>query len=204
MPQLLIDTDVFCKLTVCGMLPDAIGLLNVDISDCARLAPLPYMLQRGRLRKLYGDQASDAMIPIAEQITIVTQPSVAWLDKLALNQAIDVGEAQLFATAAESGIMVITGDKRALRALKSISDFPAALKGRIIVFEALLIALCDKYGPDIIRTKLQPLIPSENMVKSCFSLGNNDPQNCLLSYYSNLVAELDPLVLWNPRSGANP
>ena len=204
MPQLLIDTDVFCKLTVSGILPETIGLFNVGTSECARLAALRYMLQRGRLRRLYGDQASDEMIPIAEQIPIVTQPSITWLDKLARNKAIDVGEAQLFASAAETGILVITGDKRALRALKSIADFPPALSSRIIIFEALLIALCDKYGPDVIRRKIQPLITSDNMVKSCFSPGNNDPLNCLLSYFRNLEAELDPLVLWNPRLGANP
>src|SRR5579859_5004177 len=174
MPQLLIDTDAFCKLTVCGILSEAIGLFDVGTSDCARLAALPYMLQRGRLRRLYGNQASDAMIPIARQIPIVAQPSIAWLDKLAQNQAIDVGEAQLFASAAETGILVITGDKRALRALKSIADFPTALTGRIIVFEALLLALCHKYGMDFIRTKIQPLIASENMVRSCFSPGNKD------------------------------
>jgi len=182
MPQLLIDTDVFCKLTVCGLLSDAIGLLNAGISDCARLPALQHMLRKGKLRKLYGDQAADSMIPVAEQIANIPAPNTAWLNKLVQIQAIDPGEAQLFASAAESGLLVLTGDKRSLQALKSVADFPAAL----------------------VRAKIQPLVTAENMVKSCFSAGNNDPQDCLLSYYRSLVAELAPLVLWNPRPGANP
>ena len=204
MPQLLIDTDVFCKLTVCGLLSDAIGLLNAGISDCARLPALQHMLRKGKLRKLYGDQAADSMIPVAEQIANIPAPNTVWLNKLVQIQAIDPGEAQLFASAAESGLLVLTGDKRSLQALKSVADFPAALTGRIVVFEAILLALCDQLGPEVVRAKIQPLVTAENMVKSCFSAGNNDPQDCLLSYYRSLVAELAPLVLWNPRPGANP
>jgi hypothetical protein len=49
--RVLLDTDAFCKLAVAEVLHDTLGLLGAEPGDCGRLAALPYMLQRGGLRK---------------------------------------------------------------------------------------------------------------------------------------------------------
>ncbi len=199
--RLLIDTDVFCKLAVSGTLEDAVALLGANLSDCGRLPALPYQLRRGGLRKRLGAEACDSVIPVAEAVPIVVQASDVWLDRLTPIEAIDPGEAQIFAAAAETGLLVMTGDNRALRALKDVPGFAEALTGRIVVFEAVLLALCESVGPEELRHRLQPAAESDRMIQVCCSKGNPDPGGAFLSYYRSLKAELDPLVLWNPRWG---
>ena len=58
----MIDTDAFCKLGTADLLTDAIGVLGVDIGECGRLAALPYMLRRGRLRRAFGDDNSHGWV----------------------------------------------------------------------------------------------------------------------------------------------
>ena len=197
----MVDTDAFCKLAVSGLFHDAVGLLGAGLTECGRLPALPYMLRKGRLRKAYGPTGCDEMIPVALSMPIVDQRINRWLDKLTPIQAIDTGEARLFAASAETGLMVMTGDKRALRALKNVANFADALAGRIVVLEAILVALCDRLGPEDVRRRAQVLAGSDRMVQICFSAGNPDPRDALLSYYEDLKDELDPLVLWDPQPG---
>ena len=200
--RLLIDTDAFCKLAVVGLLADAVELLGADLTtECGRLPALPHMLRRGKLRKHMGDEACDLLVPVAESVPVIGSASSTWLDKLTPIEAIDPGEAQLFAVAAEAGLVVVTGDRRALRALKAVAGFGRALAGRIVVMEAILIALCDSLGAAEVHRRVVPLASRDKMVQVCFSAGTAEPQVALLSYYRATVAELDPLVLWNPRAG---
>ena len=97
--RLLIDTDAFCKLAVGGLLHDALNLLSVDLIECGRLPALPYMLRKGRLRRLFGEDLCDKLIPLAESIPVADQPSNSWLDKLIDIHTIDPGEAQIMAAA---------------------------------------------------------------------------------------------------------
>jgi hypothetical protein len=201
--RLLVDTDAFCKLAVCGLLKDAVRLLGTSLPECGRLPALPHMLRSGRLRKKYGDEDCELMLPVAKNISPIPKPEDAWLEKLVPIEAIDPGEAQLFAAAAQFEIMAMTGDKRALAALKDVAGFPAALEGRIVGLEAILIALCNHFGTDKIRHHLQPLTGNDQMIKICFSNPKSDSLECLRSYFENLVCEVAPLVLWDPCSGGS-
>ncbi len=93
----------------------------------------------------------------------------------------------------------MSGDKRALKALKSIGDFTPALEKRVVVMEAVLLALCDSIGQEEMRRRVAPLGFVDRMVDVCFSSGNPDPSTALLSYFRALEGELAPLRLWNPR-----
>lgn len=200
--KLLLDTDAFCKLSLCGVLHDAAHLLGADLPECGRLPALPYMLRRGRLRKIYGPEISDTLMKVATELPLVPQPNEIWLDKLTPVQAIDPGEAQIFAAAAERGLLVVSGDKRALRALREVEGYAAALAGRIVVLEAILLALSNHLGSEEVRQRVQPLLERDKVIRMSFSIGSPDPQEALLSYYRGLAADLDPLQLWAPFPGA--
>ncbi len=200
--RLLIDTDAFCKLGVGSLLVDAVGLLGADLRGCGRLPALPHMLRRGKVPKLFGVEACEALVPIAESMPVIEPASDVWLDKLTSVQGIDPGEAQMFASAAERSLIVITGDKRALRSLRSIPSFADALAGRIVVLDALLIALCDHLGVEELRRRIPALAAADKTAKVCFSVGNADPRGALLSYHGSLIVELDPLQLWAPCPGS--
>ena len=199
--QLLFDSDAFVKLGVCGLLDEATRLLGVDLRQCGRLPALPHMLRRGRLRRVYGAEACDELIPIAKAMPDLPPTGDTWLEKLRPVDAIDPGEAQIFAAAAQEGLTVVSGDKRALRALKDLTEFVDPLSGRVVVFEALLLALCDRYGYRKIQRRVTRLAESDTMVRICFPTTNTDPVEALISYYRDIVSELDPLVLWDPRGG---
>lgn len=166
-----------------------------------QVACVVYMLRKGRLRKLYGAQACDALIPVADTMPVIPQPSSTWLNKLTPLDAIDPGEAQIFAIAAESGLIVVSNDKRALRCLTDVEGFPEALAGRIVVLEAVLVVLCRQLGDDEVRRRMAPLVASDTVVKVCFSHDNPHPREALLSYHRMLATEVEPLMLWDPQAG---
>lgn len=199
--RLLVDTDVFCKLGVANLFDDAVSALGFQRSDCGRLPALPYMLRRGPIPKLYGAAPCAALIPTAESIASFPTPDASWLDRLAKCQDVDPGEAQLFALAAQKSLIALSGDKRALRALKDADGLPAALSGRIVVFEALLLLLCEHFDAATLRNRLVPLVDKDIMVRICFSDDSADPRDGLRSYYSKLSDEVAPLMLWDPQQG---
>lgn len=199
--RLLIDTDIFCKLGLGGLLDDAISLLGVRIEECGRLHALPHMLRRGKLPRVYGVEACSQLLPIAERMVAVPDPDSTWLDRLTASNSIDPGEAILFASAAQHSLTIATGDKRALRELRGIDGYADALSGRIIVLEAILLSLCRRLGNKAVRRRLKSLSNVDKVLMVCFSDGNSNPIEALDSYYRNLVVELAPLRLWEPQQG---
>ena len=198
--KLLFDTDAFCKLGIAGLLADAAGVFGADLSDCGRLAALPYMLRRGRLLRRYGRDACSALIPLAEKMPVCPQPHDSSVEPFALNEAIDPGEVQLFSAAAEFDLMVISGDKRAIRALKHVTAVRAALAGRIVVLEGILLTLCEQLGPEGLRRRVAPLSAHDTAIAVCFSPGSSDSRDALRSYYESVVAGVHPFLLWNPEA----
>lgn len=198
---LLVDTDAFCKLGLAGLLNDAAGLFTAQLRECGRLPALPYMLRRGSLPRSYGEAACRALVPLAVGMTAVSATSGPWLERLSPIPDIDPGEAILFSTAAETGLPIITGDLRALGAVKSVDGFSDALAGRVVVPEALLLGLCSPLSLDSLRASLEPLRGKDRMLDVCFSPENRDPKKALRSYLRARRSELAPLVLWDPPKG---
>lgn len=198
--RLLFDTDLFCKLGIAGLLDAALDVLGSSAAHCARLPALPHMLRRGRLPKLYGVERCAALAVRAESFPVIPTPSMRLLDALTGATDVDPGEAQLFAVAAELGLLLVTGDKRAVRVVTKIPAFRDTLAGRIVTFEAVLLSLCTRLGDGVIRDALHPLA-EDNVVRVCFSPKNASPADGLRSYVNSLNNELHPFVLWDPSGG---
>lgn len=196
--RILIDTDAFCKLATGGLLTESMRLLKTDLSECERLAALPYMLERGTLRAMYGAARCDELIPIARKMPLVKLSNAAWLHLITPVPDIDPGEAQLFAKAAETDYLLLTSDKRALRALKNITGIAKLLAGRIVVLESILLELCDRLGMQEVRRRTEVLGEIDTVVRICFADPISDPIICLMSYFQSLANEVRPLALWSP------
>ncbi len=199
--SVLIDSDAFCKLGASDLLADALKILGFRMSDCSRLPALTFMLKKGKLFQAYGESICTSLLAIAENIPPIPEPDPTLIDPIVSHSNIDPGEAFLFAQAAQEQSIVITGDKKALKALKNIDGLPNALAGRIVVMEAILINLCELLGNEDVKRRMSPLIHLDITLSICFSDGNPEPIECLRSYYRSLTLEVDPLQLWEPSMG---
>lgn len=198
--KLLVDTDAFCKLGVADLLRDATRMFGAELQDCGRLPALPHMLRRGSLARRYGAKACEDLISIAESMPVVPEPNIEWLDRITPIDLVDPGEARLLAAAADFGLPVVSGDKRALRAIKDAEGLAPALAGRVSVLEAVLLGLCERLGHAEVRRRVAPLKGLDKMIDICFSSGTADPREALASYYESVAVDVAPLVLWKAPS----
>jgi len=198
--KVLVDTDAFCKLGLAGLLTDAVAHLGAQIADCERLPALPHMLRRGSLPRRFGQQNCESLLEAADSIRSLQPFTSDWLDRFLPVPGIDPGEAQLFSAAADRKQFVLSGDKRALRAIVNVEGAAQALSGLIVTLDAVLIALHDSIGAAALRTRIAPLRPFDTTVGICFSDGNTDSLSAAWSYYNSLASEVAPLVLWRPPS----
>ena len=194
--NVLVDSDVFCKLALANLLEPALEILGYNLRACRLLPALTHMLKRGRLVEAYGPKCCAKLESIARVVSTLTAPQSKWLDCLAPLPEIDPGEAQLFAKAADDGLTVMTGDKKAVQALKTVPDLAAALCGRVVVLEAILSSLCLYLGVNEVRRSIVPLMNHDIMLRVCFSKVNPSPTTALASYFSDLSDSARPLVLW--------
>lgn len=198
--KLLLDSDTFCKLAVADLLSAIIQLVGASLSDCARLPALPHMLRRGSLPRAFGVDNCLALLPLAESLPSISEPNPQWLEVFATVPNIDPGEALLLAVAADGEVLLLSGDKRAMRALPQAAGALDALQGKIVTVEAVLIALHERLGADELRARVSRLRPFDKTAQVCFSDGNADPLAALWSYYNSLCSEVAPLSLWHPEA----
>ena len=196
--RLVIDTDAYCKLGAADLLAEAVHTFGATISDCGRLPALPYMLRKGSLRTALGDDISDYLASLSQTMPPVPEPSHQWLGAIARVHTIDPGEAQLIAASADYGLLVITGDKRALTSIREVSALPEALDKHMVSLEAILIQLYHRLGLERLRDKIGPLMQLDSTARACFL--SSSPQDGLWSYFTDLEQQALPLRLWRPSS----
>lgn len=199
--KVLVDTDAFCKLGLAGLLTDAAAVLGAQFADCARLPALPHMLRRGSVPKRFGQTNCESLQDLAGAIPPLQPVEGPWLDRFLPVPGIDPGEAQLFSAAADQKLFVLSGDKRALRAIGAVEGAVDGLAGLVVTVEAALIALHRSIDANDLRSRVAALRPFDTTVGICFSDSNSDPLTALWSYYRNLASEVAPLALWQPPSG---
>ncbi len=200
--RLLLDTDAFCLFADMGLLELAAQAIGVGLEECGRLPALPHMLRRGQLRGRLGEARADRLLPIAMSLPDVPEPSPPWSDRLVAVHAIDPGEAQLFAVAAESDRLVLTGDARAVAAARTVDGLGAALRGKVVLPEVVLLRLCLLHGDERIASAVRGGQFTDKMLRVTFSTENPAPREALQSYIDADVHDLAPLVLWREPPGA--
>lgn len=194
--RLVIDTDAFCKLGASGLLGSAASALGCTEAECARLPALPHMLKRGSLAKRLGPDRCAEVLARVPSFAAVPPASTSYLEPFIGVPDVDAGEAQLFALVAEHGSLLLTGDKRALRAAGRLAAVADSLNDKLVTLEALLLRLVALDGAEHIRSSVQSIADLDGMIKVCFSASNSNPAAALESYFSTLEREVAPLRLW--------
>jgi len=212
MPErlMLVDSDIFIILAAAGVLETAASLLEFEPEDIRRLPALENQLTRGRaFRKNYPRQIRQAALRACSCIRPIEQrPSdPRTLDQLAAVSDIDLGEALLYALAAERPAYILaSGDKRAMRALardtrlKNIRD---ALAGRLLCLEAAVAMLVRRGDITALAKAFAPLCSVNAVLRVAFSRGAaTTTKQCLQAlrtYLEELESEVGSDLLLIPR-----
>ena len=170
MTRLLFDADILIKLSVLDCFQDAVSALGFRLSECATMRSMTRsagvdnpVIREGRAgkgkpaRRLFTTlQAIPTIDSMTEQEKLLAARIVD--AALQLQLAVDGGEALLFSVSICRGLpYVTTGDKKAIFSLPQLTgNVPeiAQLKGLLLPFEYLLLALLAKLGFEALAPRL--------------------------------------------------
>jgi hypothetical protein len=151
--KVLIDNDIIFKGTCYGLLPELIGTVCVEGDAIGVLGAARFVISK-RIQRATVNKGADAALSNLEAFlsrTLIIEPTeaeqnlAAELELAALKSgvALDAGESQLCAVAAKRLVdWLLTGDKRAIRAIELLLDFQptlAAIVGKVKCLEQLVL-----------------------------------------------------------------
>jgi hypothetical protein len=160
--RLLIDVDAMCKLAHWNLLDALPMLTGIPWTACAYLASLKFRALKAQ-GKLDGRlfRVTDAANEVVRVIGLMGAPLTS--DKALLPSfqdvtGIDAGEAVLLSSLASTqGAILLTGDKRAMRALAAMDRTARQpFDQRILPIERVLLAALDRHGLEWLRSRVCP------------------------------------------------
>ena len=159
--MLLVDVDAICKLAHWNILPLLPDITGRPWSETGTVSSLIYRAKSAATkpdRKLFHttDAAEIAIDALTRMATSIGEPSAHILESLITSNQIDAGEAVLLATIADqpNGVL-LTGDKRALRALAG-HELAPIFAGRIMLIEHVIWLCLEMNGLDWTRANICP------------------------------------------------
>lgn len=200
MTGLFLDNDVISKLASCNLLTEAVSALGCHEDSVLILRSFKHRfgmtnetLRARRERELGVDtvarisafQAGVAEIPPARDELILLLEDVL---------AIDPGEAQLFASASDdTNIVVVTGDKRSIRALHaSVACVPIvkSLAARILCLEQVIKEAIRRFGFDYVKRRVVPGVGCDIALRAAFGMGFDAEEQQVLHALDGYIEEL--------------
>lgn len=160
--QLLIDVDAMGKLAHWRLLEELPTLSGIALNEIATLTSARYRAKRSLEKpdgKLFRDvAAARAAIDAIGQMKPTLDVDPTRLTDLVEAAGIDAGEAVLLAALdANPKAKLLTGDKRALRALAALPpEVSQRYSGRILTVECVLLAALDARGLEWLRERVCP------------------------------------------------
>lgn len=159
---LLLDVDAVSKLSHWQLLPELPMLLGRDWVDMSTITSLKPRTARAIVApdgKLFHTcEAAETALTALNLMPPLATPSPTALGAFQDVAGIDPGEALLFALASEeSGCEILTGDKRAIRALAAMpAPLRASLQGRILIVEQVVYLALQRFGLEWLRQRVCP------------------------------------------------
>ena len=161
------------------------------------------MIRRGKLKRKYKDFQEKVLL-WCDRVPYLTDEQNTEVFQLLVRDEIDIGEADLLSRLFEnSDYLLLTGDKKALRALATNEDLKGirqGLSGRVICLEVAIEILVRKVGVKKVAAAFAPLCPHNQTLGIVFSRGEEtaeaDCLSALCSYVNELGREVDPGFLY--------
>lgn len=145
--------------------------------------------------------AAEEALRAIEQMQPALEPNTAALKDFEDVPGIDAGEAVLLATiAATAGARLLTGDKRALRALAAMApSVRSSYAGRILLVEQVLLGVLDARGLDWLREHVCPEKDVDKTVSMVMGSRCDAPEQSvregLASYLNEMRLLCEPSIL---------
>jgi hypothetical protein len=198
-----LDNDVILKLTICGLLYEALDCLEIEITDIRVLSSARYVLNGAKMRKKYPEEALDSAIKFVEKCSTLEPKFTDDYQLLNKSDGIDVGEAALIAAAIqEPAFLLVTGDKRCLRSLAAIAELDSihkTLQGHVICLEQIIYKLIETQNFESIRARILLVRNYDTALKSAFGSGDkSEYQNvreALKSYIEDLQKDSNDVLV---------
>jgi hypothetical protein len=198
-PRLLVDNDALLKAAHWGLLDVVPSLVSGVWSDVACLPQFPPRVRRAEA-KLFADASVALSLAARLSQTIeLPEPDANVLSVLQIEPGIDAGELLLFgALVATPQAILLTGDKRALRAI-SQTDIRSLCRGRIVCVEQLLLQALYRLGAPTLVAQVRQWEQRDKTALAIFSRSGDksdaDIREGLNSYLRALDGEAPGLLV---------
>lgn len=198
--MLYVDADALSKLSHWNILPLLPELTGYSWHDIATISSLKHRAARAQEKpdgKLFHSVEAAKMACICiSQMGQMSEPNTDVMALLSESQQIDSGEALLLAVAAnDPNGCLLTGDKRALRAL-SQHNSAFLFVGRILVIEQIIFACLQAKGRDWL---LENVCPYKHADKAISFILGSQCDGSMESIVEGINSYVDEIVrLYNP------
>jgi hypothetical protein len=201
-----VDTDALHKLAAFDLWAEACAVLGVSPKDVLLLPTALFVLglkdPPKAIRRHGPVLASRLQAIVAACRTVAALPAVD--DQVALTGVlgIDSGEAVLIALSSRSaGPLLVTGDKRSLRALAAEPRCAAIvqrLAGRVVTLEQILHLIVSTYPFDALTAKIVPAVAVDTAIRAIWGSGPLSKRESVLerleAYIRDLRSQTDGLL----------
>jgi hypothetical protein len=197
----LSDNDILFKLAHCDLFDEFLAYIQLPVKSIAILHTCIFKMRK-TLRS--HPEVLARLERFCQLVTIIADDEVN-IDVLEaiMETGADSGEAILAAKVAMTpGAYLVTGDKRAVRALNTMADGPikSALAGRVLCFEELVIGLVHNSDFSELSTKLIAGSACDGVLRNAFGPGRTEEHAlaCLYSYADELRTACPTLLTPRP------
>jgi hypothetical protein len=201
---LLVDVDALAKSAHWQLLPEIPECLAVPLAECATLTSARFRAQRALTKPdgkpFHNVEAAQAALDAIAKMLPAVAPDGACLPYLQKVAGIDAGEAVLLSSIANSDTRLLTGDKRALKALANLQpDQRAPFEGRIILIEQLIQQALKRHGLPWLRERICPHLQIDNAMANIMGsrcdAGLESVQEGLASYIGEIERSASPSLI---------
>lgn len=191
------DTDIVIKLCGFNLMDRVVSLCGTQVEEVCVHPELPALL-KGR-RDLERQISQDGVKRLTEFASrakhLRERPTGDAMRMIAEVESLDAGEVLLFhAAASSSDGVVLTSDRKALRALgddPTVRTLLEGLRGRVVCLESLLLALIQRYKFPVVRDGICNALDADRGLRSIFTAGKATSVNAAVLGLQSRVRSLE-------------
>lgn len=192
----LSDNDIVEKLAICDLLDEALAAFNATRDDVRVIPTLKNRIGIGTPRpkvvRRLGAEVAERLVEFIGSVREIEDYSAAdhqMLEALDDSVEIDPGEIVLLsATAGLDNYLLLTGDKRCLRAVATCPeciDIARRIQGKVVCFEQVIYRVIDYSGFEHVRSKVVPVMQvCDTALRAAFGSG-------MYATWANVAARLE-------------